>query len=143
MSESKTCIADRITIYVSYYMDHIFEDKWVYVDENNYNLGCKKIKVPHVFKPETRELALKLSKELRGQLWMVGKNPRVIAAAIVYLAGLSCGERVSQPLISKNRNISVGSIAKTFRMLRRLDYIIAAIKEHGYMRFKESWEDEL
>lgn len=57
---------------------------------------------------EWREKALEIVKKFRGELFLNGKNPRSLAAAIVYISGVMTGYTSSSPQSGKHTQVTIG-----------------------------------
>lgn len=88
------CMSDRVLLYIRYAVDHL------------------------KFSDETREYAEYFAKELRGDDFTIGKNPRTMAAGIVYLSSLLSGE------------IAGGKTATQWRVAQVLDTNELSVRKH-------------
>jgi|ERR1044071_3818406 transcription initiation factor TFIIIB Brf1 subunit/transcription initiation factor TFIIB len=90
MTEHPACIADQIKLYINTYMDYL--------------------KSPE----KTRKQANALYQEIRGDLILNGKNPKSVAAAVVYIGTIIAGEPVPQQEIAWVAGISETTIRNVY-----------------------------
>lgn len=79
MNPEKQCIADQIELHVRHILDNTFVKFYRWTNEDGYKYMIEKVEYDEVAKA----IALGLTKELRGELIVVGKSPRSVAAGIV------------------------------------------------------------
>ena len=83
---------------------------YIYVD----NL-CRKLGLTS----RTRAYALRLAKKTVEKKLHIGKRPLVVAAAIVYIAGVQCNEHVMQKEIAHETGITEVSIRNVYHFIAR------------------------
>jgi transcription initiation factor TFIIIB Brf1 subunit/transcription initiation factor TFIIB len=70
------------------------------------------------FKPETWAMAERITKNLRGSLLINGKNPKSIAAGIIYTSSIICGDNVTQQELSRNMGVTTETIRKSYKLIK-------------------------
>lgn len=96
---SVKCISDRVLLYLRYVLDehYNFENK----DKAN----------------TLRECVMMIYKTVRGDPTITNRNPMIMAAAILYTAGLMRGINISQKELADLFEITDASIQNNFKVL--------------------------
>lgn len=106
--ETPRCLADRIGFYIESVM-------WKFKTRD----GIRLIPLSTIHR------ARAIYKALRGDLILNGKNPRMVAGAIIYIAGLDTAANITQYEIKMNLSVSPDHLRKM------VPYLKTYIKKQG------------
>lgn len=134
MVEPRQCQADLLLKFVKEGLDRLcyYEVDW-FGQGNRRDVWYSAEKKKFELKPETRTLAQDICKRLRGDLYMNGKNPKILAAGVIRYSLLETGQalrraesgRYDASRKMKNRDIaealgiSKDSVAIAYKDLKR------------------------
>jgi transcription initiation factor TFIIIB Brf1 subunit/transcription initiation factor TFIIB len=111
MSEGKVCLADRIRIYIY----EIYNKPPIkYKPKNN----AHKFRMTPRISQQTLEKALEFYEELRGEIFLNGKNPKSVAVGLIYISCIVMGNNVTQEDIAKLADCNVLTIHSMYPKLR-------------------------
>ena len=95
------CLSDRIKQYIDYALVRLPRD-------------------PETKPDELKSKAYDLYQQIRGDLFINGKDPRIVAAAILFLAVLLTGYRVTQIDIASTINVGVDSVRSMCKKMKTI-----------------------
>jgi transcription initiation factor TFIIIB Brf1 subunit/transcription initiation factor TFIIB len=93
--EHPICIADQIKIYIGAFCDSLR------------------------LLEETKPYAMKLYEQVRGELFLNGKNPRAVAVGLIYTAACMTNDPVTQKDIAEVTGVAPVTISTMWRKLQR------------------------
>ena len=106
----RTCLADRIRIYLYEVYD---KPSITYKSSYTYKLR----NTPRLSK-ESLDRALSVYNTIRGDIFLNGKNPRIVAAALMYISCVMEGDPVTQEDICILFHCSHNAIRNMYKKLR-------------------------